>query len=203
MTKITQIVFPGLMALAIVGCSESQSVATDSQSPGTFADGLISFPIPEGGTVQPAAENSYLIFFGEEMYYVMYRGAEEPEDFGRQRTQVSWKEITAKKDKPVDDGESVVTVGEISEVTRHVVDGDPVYLFTHSATAESEGESGTGYNTIGFGSVDGVSIWFQHTSARKDDHPGSVLGFLETVTFKQGEQGADDQLPARPESKAE
>lgn len=131
---------------------------------------------------------------------MMYRGASEPEDFGKQRTEASRTETTAKQGKPVDDGETVVTVGEISEVTRHEIDGEPVYLFTHSAIAESEGESGTGYNTIGFGSVDGVAIWFQHTSATKDDHPGSILGFLESVTFRQGEEDAAEQPAATVES---
>ncbi|MEM9282740.1 MAG: hypothetical protein AAGA96_13005 [Verrucomicrobiota bacterium] len=188
------------MALVFVGCSDSQSISTDPQSQDTFADALLSFPIPEGGTVQRAAENSYLVFFGEEMYYLMHRGAAEPDDFGRQRAEASRTETTANQGKPVDDGQSVVTVGEISEVTRHEINSDPVYLFSHAATAETEGESGIGYNTIGFGSVDGVAIWFQHTSARNDDHPRSVLGFLETVTFKQGEQDTAEQPAPNVES---
>jgi hypothetical protein len=174
--------------LTLIGCSESKPVSTAPQTSNTFADNLIAFPIPDGGSVQRAAENSYLVFFGEEMYYLMLRGAAEPEDFGRQRTEAARTETIAKQGKPINDGESVITVGEVSEVARHKIADDPVYLFTHSAAAKSKGENGIGYNTIGFGSVDGVAIWFQHTSASKDEHPGSVLGFLEGVTFKQGEQ---------------
>jgi hypothetical protein len=111
---------------------------------------------------------------------------------GRERTEMTRAEIEQHVGKPVRDEGAIITVGDVSEVTRHEIDGEAVYLFTHSATAvsEKEEESGTGYNTIGFGSVGRSSIWFQHTSTTRDDHPASILAFLKTVTFKESELAA-------------
>ncbi len=173
-----------LLAALIGGCSDSVVDQPSDAGTSLFSDELISFPIPEGGSVKPAAESSYLVFFDEEMFYLMLRGEAEPEDFGRQRTEAARADAQSKSGKPIDDGESVVAITDISETTRHEVDGDPVYLFIHSANAESKEENWTGYNTVGFGSLNGNAIWFQHTSGNQAEHPSSILSFLESVTFQ-------------------
>lgn len=170
----------------------SKTISAESKSPDLYSDARISFPVPEGGKVQRVERNTYLVFVGESFHYLMLRGEAEPEEMGRERTEMTRAEIEQHVGKPVRDEGAIITVGDVSEVTRHEIDGEAVYLFTHSATAvsEKEEESGTGYNTIGFGSVGRSSIWFQHTSTTRDDHPASILAFLKTVTFKESELAA-------------
>ena len=172
-----------------------------------YSDARITFHVPKESTVKHIPEEqTYLVILKKtELLYLRMRGAGEPETYAKQRTEFSRAATLAALGKTIKDGDDVLTVKEVSEVKKHAVDKDIVYLFTFFADATTEGESGGAYTTLGFGTIQGQSLWFQHTGSAKGDHPQAVVRFLETIKWQnnhaqspQGEQPGTGQPATRP-----
>jgi hypothetical protein len=186
-----------LLCVNAIADSEPGSDAT--KKPKIFKDEHVSFPIPDGATVKPIpTENTYLVFCGEEMWYLRLRGKSEPEDFGRQRTEVARKETLKRMGVPMKDGDSTTTITAITEARRHMAAKSPVYLFTFTGRSVSKAETGDAHCTIGFGSIGKHAVWFQYTSRELRPHPSKALSFLESVSFSDGAQPGTGQPATRP-----
>jgi hypothetical protein len=178
------LVFPFCILAASWGQEAKSNVDSKGAKTKSFSDNILSFPLPEGGTVNSVPqEQTYLVTFGTDIIFFRLRGVAEPDDFGRQRADASRKETLAAKGIPQKVDESTVTVREVFDVTKHLVGNDAVYLFSFKADSAERGETTTEYCTIGFGTVQGHAVWFQQTGPAQQDQPKMILDFLHSVTF--------------------